>query len=154
MAGYTTEEKLAASFGAERLKAIIPDYTPTTGTIRITEMISSASGYIDSYLAEGGFLTPVIFADIADAEAATRLEELLSDVCIAIATGRVSPMGTRGVGRGVEKSADWAQAWLERVATGRVAIPGLTLKSRSRIQVVGENTPALPSSLFDTYRAI
>lgn len=152
MAGYTTEDKLTAAFGSERLRAVIPDYAPTTATVRITEMISSASGYIDSYLSEGGFATPVDFDAITDAEASQRLLQLLSDVCIAIVMGRVSPAGTRGVGRGTEKNADWAQAWLERIASGRVAIPGLALKSRSRIRVVGENEPALPSLLFDTYR--
>ena len=145
MAGYTTEAKLEAAVGSDRLKGAIPDYAPVTGTVRITEMISSASSYIDGYLAEGGFTTPVDLSAISDAEARERLTQLLSDVCVAIVSGRIQPAGTRGVGRGTEKTADWAQAWLEKIASGKMSIPGLALRVRSRIQVVGDNTPALPS---------
>ena len=154
MAGYTTTAKFKRAFGTDRAQAAMPEYDAVESETRLGNVINSVSAYIDSYLSEGGFATPVIFADIADTEARTRLEELLSDICIAIVAGRVLPVATRGANKGGEKNASWAQAWLERVATGRVSIFGLAVGVKSRIRVIGDNEPALSSSLFDLCRVI
>ena len=154
MAGYTTVEKFKAAFGGDRTRAAMPEWNALDSTVRLDEAILSVSAYIDSYLSEGGFATPVVFANITDADASARLEALLSDVCIAILAGRILPVATRGTGRGGEKNANWAQAWLERVARGSVSLPGMPVKATSRLRVIGDNEPALSNELFDTYRWI
>ena len=75
-------------------------------------------------------------------------------MCIAILAGRILPVATRGTGRGGEKNANWAQAWLERVAKGSVSLPGMPIKATSRLKVIGDNEPALSNDLFDAYRWI
>ena len=151
--GYTTIDKLSVAIGTERLSSALPDYSPTSSSERLQEMIESASGYIDSFLRRGRVLTPVNFSSFSDAAAATRAAALLSDVCIAIVAARIAPVATRGVTRGGEKNADWAQSWLNRIASGDIS-HDMPLRAGGRVRVVGDNEPAFPSSMFETLKVI
>lgn len=81
----------------------MPEYDSVESETRLGNVINSVSAYIDSYLSEGGFATPGPIFATTDTEARTRLEELLSDICIAIVAGRVLPVATSQQGRREER---------------------------------------------------
>lgn len=151
MAPYATAATLKDLIGTERLTAALAKNVDT-GDVNtlLTTKAESASGLMDSYFKRGGYTAPIDLSLISDADAQARLTALLADVCAAMVHQALTP-GQRGFGKGQEESRDWARRWLEDIASGRVALPGVTKSSR-RLAVVGTDAPQVPDSLFTGIR--